>query len=85
MAIEVLYPTESLIPDFWKVLDIVAKEKIFLEMVEAPSFEKVLQFQRKIIGDYGPVYYAAEHCRTEHLDFSVKQFVRALIFCKIDL
>ncbi len=61
MAIQVIYPTESLIPEFWKILDIVAKEKTYLETVEAPPLEKVLLFQRKIIADNGPVYYALEN------------------------
>jgi RimJ/RimL family protein N-acetyltransferase len=60
MTIQVIYPTESLIPGFWQALDIVAKEKIFLEMVEAPSLEQVMKFQRKIIGFNGPIYYAME-------------------------
>jgi RimJ/RimL family protein N-acetyltransferase len=60
MTIEVIYPTEELIPSFWQALSIVAKEKIYLEMIEAPPLAKVLEFQRKIIAMNGPVYYAVD-------------------------
>jgi hypothetical protein len=46
MAIEVIYPTEELIPSFWQALSIVANEKIYLEMVEAPPLATVIGFQK---------------------------------------
>lgn len=60
MTIEVIYPTEELIPSYWQALSVVAKEKIYLEMIEAPSLANVLSFQKKLIGLNGPVYYAVD-------------------------
>ncbi len=39
----------------------VAKEQIYLEMVEAPPFEKVQKFQQDHISKNGPIYYALEN------------------------
>ena len=60
MSIEVVYPTEELIPSYWQALSIVAKEKIYLEMIDAPPLATVLNFQKKLISLNGPVYYAVD-------------------------
>lgn len=48
----------SLIPSFYKCLDSVARERIFIEMIEAPPLELVAKFQTDLIGAGGPVSYA---------------------------
>lgn len=58
LDVQIVYPSASLFPSFHRALDQVAREKIYLEMIEAPSFEKVSEFQTELIGKGGPVYYA---------------------------
>lgn len=57
------YATESFFNSFFKTLDSVANEKIYIEMVSAPEFKKVCEFQRKLIANNWPVFYAIE-CET---------------------
>lgn len=54
----VAYATQSLIPSFHACLDAVAKERIYIEMVEAPPLEKVTGFQLDLISKNAPVFYA---------------------------
>lgn len=61
MSISIIYPTQDLIPSFHACLDAVAKEKVYLEMTEAPPLEKVVEFQSSHIASNGPVYYAVEN------------------------
>lgn len=58
MSIQVVYPGEKHFKSFYEVLSVVAAERIYLEMLEAPPFEKVASFQRKLIAQNAPVYYA---------------------------
>lgn len=55
---DVIYATEKYFSSFREALSVVASEKVYLEMVEAPPLEKVAGFQRELIQKSGPVYYA---------------------------
>lgn len=41
----------------------MARERVYIEMIEAPSLEKVSSFQKDLIAKNGPVYYAIENHR----------------------
>lgn len=56
--IEIKAATTELIPSFYEALKSVAAEKIFLEMVEPPSLEKVMGFQQQLMQKNGPIFYA---------------------------
>ena len=56
--IEIVYGEEEYFKSFRQALDVVAKERIYLEMIEAPSLEKIASFQRGLIRKNSPVYYA---------------------------
>lgn len=55
---KVIYPDEKYFPSFHEAVSVVAKERIYIEMIEAPPLEKVASFQRKLISKNAPVYYA---------------------------
>ena len=63
MTVEIIYPSEGFFKSFHEALSIVAQEKIYIEMVEAPPLEKVSGFQKDLISKNGPVYYAIKHDR----------------------
>lgn len=63
MNIQIVYPSEKLFPSFHEALNTVAKEKIYIEMIEAPTLEKVSTFQSELIAMDGPVYYAVHNDR----------------------
>jgi ribosomal protein S18 acetylase RimI-like enzyme len=54
------YASEAWFASYYAALDSVAKERIYIEMVGAPPFEKVLDFQRKSIENDWPNYYAVD-------------------------
>ncbi len=56
--IEIIYANEKYFPSFHEALSIVAKERVYIEMIEAPPLEKVASFQRDLISKNGPIYYA---------------------------
>jgi RimJ/RimL family protein N-acetyltransferase len=58
VSIEIIYPSEKYFKSFHEALSIVAKERIYIEMIEAPPLEKVSSFQKSLISKDGPVYYA---------------------------
>lgn len=58
--LQVQYATKELIPSFYKTIDQVAKEKIYIELVEAPPFESTLTFQGGLIDKGLPAYYALD-------------------------
>lgn len=60
MNIEIKYADEFLIPGFYDALSVVAKERIYIEMIQPPPIEKVTEFQRSLIAKSGPVYYAVD-------------------------
>lgn len=55
---QIIYASESHFKSFYKALDSVANEKIFIEMTSAPEFEKVTEFQSILISNNWPVFYA---------------------------
>jgi ribosomal protein S18 acetylase RimI-like enzyme len=57
---QILYAEEKWIPSYREALDLVAREKIYIEMIEAPPLEKVREFQMGLISKNGPVYYAVQ-------------------------
>lgn len=58
MSIKIIYPSEQYFESFHEALSIVASERIYIEMIEAPPLEKVAEFQAKLMSKNGPVYYA---------------------------
>ena len=56
--VQIVYANEKLIPSFHATLAKVAAEKIYIEMIEAPDYEKTENFQKKLIQNNLPVYYA---------------------------
>ncbi|MNT45409.1 putative N-acetyltransferase YycN [compost metagenome] len=58
--VEIIYPTNELIPGYYDCLKTVASERIYLEMVEPPPLEKVTEFQSSLIAKGGPVFYAVD-------------------------
>jgi RimJ/RimL family protein N-acetyltransferase len=61
MDIKITYPSEKYFPSFHEALSQVARERIYIEMIEAPPLEKVSGFQRDLIAKNGPVYYAVSN------------------------
>ncbi len=58
MKIEIVYPSEKYFKSFHDALSVVAKERVYIEMIEAPSLEKVASYQSELISKNGPVFYA---------------------------
>ena len=58
MSTEVRYAESALIPSFHEALSAVARERVYLEMIEPPPLERVTRFQTELIDKGGPVYYA---------------------------
>ena len=58
---EIVYSSEQLLRSFHEALDSVAKEEIFIEMVEAKSFDETAAFQRNLISNHWPSYFAVEN------------------------
>lgn len=56
--IQIVYANEKYFFSFHEALSIVAKEQIYIEMIEAPPFETVANFQKSLIAINGPSYYA---------------------------
>ena len=59
--IDIIYANENYFESFHKALNIVAKERLYIEMIEAPPLKNVSEFQRGLISKNGPVYYAIEN------------------------
>jgi len=60
---EIVYANNFLFKSFHQALDSVAREQIYIEMIEAKSLEEVSTFQQKLITNNWPVYYAVENGR----------------------
>ena len=56
--IKVVYGNTDYIESFYEALTVVARERIYIEMIEPPPLEKVKGFQEDLISKGGPVYYA---------------------------
>lgn len=54
----IVYACENLFKSFHEALDSIAKEEIFIEMIAAQSLEEVSAFQKKLITNNWPAYYA---------------------------
>lgn len=54
----IIYGDTRYIDSFHSTLSFVARERIYIEMTEAPPIEKVLGFQHSLIDQNGPVFYA---------------------------
>jgi ribosomal protein S18 acetylase RimI-like enzyme len=54
----IAYASEQFISSNHQALDQVAKERIYIEMIEAKPLNEVLEFQKKLIANNWPVYYA---------------------------
>jgi RimJ/RimL family protein N-acetyltransferase len=63
MSVEIVYPSEKYFSSFHEALSKVASERVYIEMIEAPSLDKVSAFQKDLIGKNGPVYYAIDNDR----------------------
>ncbi len=60
MNVQIIYPNEKYLPAFHEALSRVASEQIYIEMIEAPPFENVSAFQKALMQNKGPVYYAVD-------------------------
>ncbi len=60
MSSQIIYPSEKYFKSFHEALSAVASERIYIEMIEAPPFEKVVGFQTDLISKNGPVFYAVD-------------------------
>ncbi len=59
-TLRIIYGSERYFASFRDGLDAVAKERIYIEMIEAPPLAKVAEFQGGLIAKNGPVYYALD-------------------------
>ncbi len=56
----IAYASDSFTQSFYDALSAVAQERIYIEMIEAPAFEKFQSFQKKLISNNWPVFYAID-------------------------
>lgn len=59
--IDIVYADEKYFESFHSALNSVAKERQYIEMIEAPPLKNVSEYQRGLILKNGPVYYAVEN------------------------
>lgn len=59
--VEIIYPEEKYFPSFHAALADVAKERIYIEMLEPPPLQKVTEYQKSLLSKNGPVYYAIDN------------------------
>lgn len=60
MSIQIIYGNEKYFRSFHEALTAVAKERIYIEMIEPPPLEKVAGFQGDLIAKNGATYYALD-------------------------
>ena len=58
VVVKIMRAEPELIPSFHACLDSVARELIYLEMIEAPPLVDIEKFQRALIENGAPVVYA---------------------------
>jgi RimJ/RimL family protein N-acetyltransferase len=63
LSVQIVYPTEQDFAGFREVLGCVAKERVHIEMIEAPPIERLARFQQGLIDRNAPVYYAVHDSR----------------------
>jgi len=56
--IQISYQKEEYLKSFYQTLDKVARELTYLEMTEAKPFKEIAQFQRNLVSNNWPGYYA---------------------------
>jgi ribosomal protein S18 acetylase RimI-like enzyme len=56
--IDISYAHEKHFNSFYDALNSVAKEKIYIEMIKAPPFAQVVNFQNNLIEKNNPTYFA---------------------------
>ena len=61
--IEIIYPQKKYFKSFHEALDTVARERVYIEMIEAPPFQKVFGFQEQLVASNGAVHYAVHEER----------------------
>jgi RimJ/RimL family protein N-acetyltransferase len=54
----VVRPTAEMIPSFHETLGLVARERVYIEMIDAPPFDSTMKFQSQLIDTGAPVAYA---------------------------
>ncbi len=60
LNVKIIYPNQNYFKSYHETLSIVAKERIYIEMIEAPTLERVSSYQSGLISKNGPVYYALD-------------------------
>src|SRR5687768_1295500 len=60
-VMDIVYASKDLIPSFRFALDEVAREEIYLEMIEAPSLEVLYKFHDEHLRNNWPQYFAIEN------------------------
>ena len=63
MNTQIIYADKKYFLSFYETLSIVAKERIYIEMIEAPPFADVCAFQSGLVEKNGPIYYAVQDDR----------------------
>lgn len=58
---EIIYANRKYLQSFYETLDVVAREKIYIEMIEAPGFTRILDFFNTHSAKNWPAYYAIEN------------------------
>ena len=58
--IDIVYANEKYFQSFHSALNSVAKERIYIEMIEAPPLASFSEYQCGLILKNGPVYYAID-------------------------
>ena len=61
--IEIIYASEKFFRSFHESLGIVARERVYIEMIEAPPLDAAATFQSELISRNAPVYYAVTNDR----------------------
>src|SRR5215207_4220968 len=57
---KILYARPDLVESFHQCLDAVARERVHLEMIEAPSFDQIRAFELNQIRQHAPAYFAVD-------------------------
>lgn len=58
--VQIIFGDLKLIESFHETLNIVARERFYIEMIEAPPLERVREFQAELIQKGGPIFYAVD-------------------------
>ncbi len=61
MDVKIAYATKEFFESFHSVLDQVAREQIYIEMIEAKSLKETEEYQNKLIEGNQPVYYVVQN------------------------